>query len=134
MKERIVLAYSGGLDTSVAIPWLTETRGAEVIAVTLDRVSWPEIVGTVVDLWRHPVKSMGGERLTASVQRRLQGSWLGTVATLATVGLFIAVSARWAGSDGKEKDSSGGVGEPDGAGWEQGSVIDQPGVQRRHHR
>jgi argininosuccinate synthase len=34
--ERIVLAYSGGLDTSVAIPWLTETYGAEVIAVTLD--------------------------------------------------------------------------------------------------
>ena len=34
--ERIVLAYSGGLDTSVAIPWLTETLGAEVIAVTLD--------------------------------------------------------------------------------------------------
>ena len=34
--ERIVLAYSGGLDTSVAIPWLAEQYGAEVIAVTLD--------------------------------------------------------------------------------------------------
>ena len=34
--ERIVLAYSGGLDTSVAIPWLQEQYGAEVIAVTLD--------------------------------------------------------------------------------------------------
>jgi argininosuccinate synthase len=34
--ERIVLAYSGGLDTSVAIPWLAETYGAEVIALTLD--------------------------------------------------------------------------------------------------
>jgi argininosuccinate synthase len=34
--ERIVLAYSGGLDTSVAIPWLAEALGAEVIAVTLD--------------------------------------------------------------------------------------------------
>jgi argininosuccinate synthase len=34
--ERIVLAYSGGLDTSVAIPWLAETLDAEVIAVTLD--------------------------------------------------------------------------------------------------
>ncbi len=33
---RIVLAYSGGLDTSVAIPWLAETYGAEVVAVTLD--------------------------------------------------------------------------------------------------
>jgi argininosuccinate synthase len=34
--ERIVLAYSGGLDTSVAIPWLTEAYGAEVVAVTID--------------------------------------------------------------------------------------------------
>ena len=34
--ERIVLAYSGGLDTSVAVPWLAEHHGAEVVAVTLD--------------------------------------------------------------------------------------------------
>jgi len=34
--ERIVLAYSGGLDTSIAIPWLAEKYNAEVIAVTLD--------------------------------------------------------------------------------------------------
>lgn len=34
--ERIVLAYSGGLDTSVAIPWLAERHDAQVIAVTLD--------------------------------------------------------------------------------------------------
>lgn len=34
--RRIVLAYSGGLDTSVAIPWLAEKYGAEIIAVTLD--------------------------------------------------------------------------------------------------
>ncbi|HSL20820.1 MAG TPA: argininosuccinate synthase [Vicinamibacterales bacterium] len=33
---RIVLAYSGGLDTSVAIPWLAEKYGAEVVAVTMD--------------------------------------------------------------------------------------------------
>jgi len=34
--ERIVLAYSGGLDTSVAIPWLKEKYSAEIIAVTMD--------------------------------------------------------------------------------------------------
>jgi argininosuccinate synthase len=34
--QRIVLAYSGGLDTSVAIRWLAERCNAEVIAVTLD--------------------------------------------------------------------------------------------------
>ncbi len=34
--QRIVLAYSGGLDTSVAIPWLAERFDAEIIAATLD--------------------------------------------------------------------------------------------------
>ncbi|MFC7549885.1 argininosuccinate synthase [Plantactinospora sp. GCM10030261] len=36
MSERVVLAYSGGLDTSVAIPYLAEQTGAEVIAVAID--------------------------------------------------------------------------------------------------
>ena len=34
--DRIVLAYSGGLDTSAAIPWLADTYAAEVITVTVD--------------------------------------------------------------------------------------------------
>ena len=36
MTNRVVLAYSGGLDTSVAIPYLAEMTGGEVIAVSLD--------------------------------------------------------------------------------------------------
>jgi len=36
MSDRVVLAYSGGLDTSVAIPYLAEQTGAEVIAVAVD--------------------------------------------------------------------------------------------------
>ena len=35
-SERIVLAYSGGLDTSVAIGWIAAEYGAEVIAVAAD--------------------------------------------------------------------------------------------------
>ena len=35
-KEKVVLAYSGGLDTSVAIPWLKDKYGVEVIALTID--------------------------------------------------------------------------------------------------
>ncbi|MBV8528166.1 MAG: argininosuccinate synthase, partial [Candidatus Dormibacteraeota bacterium] len=34
MTERCVLAYSGGLDTSVAIRWLTEQLGYEVVTLT----------------------------------------------------------------------------------------------------
>lgn len=36
MTERVVLAYSGGLDTSVCIGWIAEETGAEVIAVAVD--------------------------------------------------------------------------------------------------
>ncbi|WP_033258152.1 MULTISPECIES: argininosuccinate synthase [Kitasatospora] len=36
MTDRVVLAYSGGLDTSVCIGWIAEETGAEVIAVAVD--------------------------------------------------------------------------------------------------
>ena len=41
MKEKVVLAYSGGLDTTALIPWLKETFDYEVICccVTADRVT-----------------------------------------------------------------------------------------------
>jgi argininosuccinate synthase len=46
MKKKIVLAYSGGLDTSVIIPWLKENYDCEVIAVCVDvgqNADWKEI-------------------------------------------------------------------------------------------
>ncbi|AHB13862.1 argininosuccinate synthase [Dehalococcoides mccartyi] len=36
MSEKVVLAYSGGLDTSAAVKWLQEKYGMDVIAVTID--------------------------------------------------------------------------------------------------
>jgi len=36
MHDKIVLAYSGGLDTSVCIQWLKENYSADIIAVTID--------------------------------------------------------------------------------------------------
>jgi len=36
VAKRVVLAYSGGLDTSVAVRWLIENHGVEVIAVAVD--------------------------------------------------------------------------------------------------
>ena len=35
-KEKVVLAYSGGLDTSIIIPWLKENYDYDVIAVCGD--------------------------------------------------------------------------------------------------
>jgi len=46
--ERVALAYSGGLDTSVMIPWLRETCGCEVVAVVAD-VGQDEDFGAIRD-------------------------------------------------------------------------------------
>ena len=35
-RKKVVLAYSGGLDTSVAIKWIAQTYGLDVIALTID--------------------------------------------------------------------------------------------------
>ncbi|MDI6814546.1 MAG: argininosuccinate synthase, partial [Dehalococcoidales bacterium] len=36
MSDKVVLAYSGGLDTSVAIKWLKEKYNLDVVALTID--------------------------------------------------------------------------------------------------
>ncbi|MCU1369086.1 MAG: argG, partial [Ilumatobacteraceae bacterium] len=44
MAKRVVLAYSGGLDTSVAVRWMIEELGVEVICLAVD-------VGQASDDW-----------------------------------------------------------------------------------
>jgi argininosuccinate synthase len=46
-KETIVLAYSGGLDTSIIVPWLKENRGADVVCVAADVGQGEELDGLV---------------------------------------------------------------------------------------
>ena len=36
VAQRVGIAFSGGLDTSVAVPWLRETRGCDVVTLTVD--------------------------------------------------------------------------------------------------
>ena len=47
MTQRVVLAYSGGLDTSVAIGWIAEQTGAEVIALAVDVGQGGEDLNTI---------------------------------------------------------------------------------------
>ena len=54
--KKVVLAYSGGLDTSIIIPWLKETYGCEVIAMIGD-------VGQQEDLKAAKQKSAGHRRI-----------------------------------------------------------------------
>lgn len=59
-RDKVVLAYSGGLDTSVAIPWLREKKGLDVVAVTVD-------VGQPVDLERVRRKAVDSGAVAAYV-------------------------------------------------------------------
>jgi len=43
--EKVVLAYSGGLDTSVILPWLKETYGYEVVAFAGELGQGVELAG-----------------------------------------------------------------------------------------
>lgn len=43
--QKVVLAYSGGLDTSVILPWLTETYGYDVIAFAAELGQGDELTG-----------------------------------------------------------------------------------------
>src|SRR5580658_9723570 len=57
---KVVLAYSGGLDTSIAIPWLKEHKGLDVVTVTVN-------VGQPVDLARVRAKATASGAVAAYV-------------------------------------------------------------------
>lgn len=97
------------------MPWMS--------ALNPFRLTAPEFEGT---RWRWPTEALGlqlavaavllalalvqflgvGERFVGAVLRRLQGSWLGTLATLATVGLFTVVLVRTFDDDDKEAEAA----------------------------
>lgn len=66
MPEKVVLAYSGGLDTSVAIKWIKENYGYDVVALTIDLGSernLPEIRQRALDVGAVDAKVVDGRDL-----------------------------------------------------------------------
>ena len=61
MAKKVVLAYSGGLDTSIIIPWLRETYGCEVVAMIGD-------VGQQEDLEAARKKALATGAASASIE------------------------------------------------------------------
>ncbi len=64
--EKVVLAYSGGLDTSVAIKWIKETYQMDVVALTIDlgsEKSLPEIRQRALDVGAVDAKVVDGRDL-----------------------------------------------------------------------
>ena len=49
MTQKVVLAYSGGLDTSAIVPWLVETHGCEVVAFVADVGQGPDELDGIQD-------------------------------------------------------------------------------------
>ena len=69
MTKKIILAYSGGLDTSVMIPWLKENyKGTEIVAVTVnlgqpeDLTSIKNAIQITADKIPHDFLFIGGRR------------------------------------------------------------------------
>ena len=81
--KRIVLAYSGGLETSVAIPWLAEKYGAEIITVTMDLGQGKELLEEIRDralatgALRAHVVDVRDEFARAYIVRALKAGFLG---------------------------------------------------------
>ncbi len=70
MAKRVVLAYSGGLDTSVAVRWLMENEGAEVVAVAVDVGQSTEAGGDSWDAIRERALAAGAIEATVVDARR----------------------------------------------------------------
>jgi len=63
--KKVVLAYSGGLDTSVILPWLRENYGCEVICYAADLGQGVELEGV-----REKAKSCGAKRIVVEDLRK----------------------------------------------------------------
>ena len=66
MSERVILAYSGGLDTSVAISWIGKETGREVVAVAIDLGQG----GEDMDVVRQRALDCGAVEAVGGQQRR----------------------------------------------------------------
>ena len=64
MRQRVVLAYSGGLDTSVAVRWLQENMDLDVIAVAVDVGQAAEAEGEDWEAIRHRALAAGAIEAT----------------------------------------------------------------------
>ena len=56
---KIVLAYSGGLDTSVIVKWLRETYDAEIVTFAADIGQEEELLGGAFAQLRHQIVDGG---------------------------------------------------------------------------
>jgi len=81
--KKCVLAYSGGLDTSVIVPWLRENYGCEVICVTADLGQGEELGGLEAKAMQSGaskiyIEDLRGEFVSDYIMPTLMAGALGT--------------------------------------------------------
>ncbi|BEP28431.1 argininosuccinate synthase [Helicovermis profundi] len=72
MKEKVVLAYSGGLDTSVILKWLEVEKGYDVIAVCVDVGQKEEYS----DIWKKALKTGAKKAYIVDVKEEFVKNYL----------------------------------------------------------
>ena len=72
MREKVVLAYSGGLDTSIIIPWLKENYDCDVIAFVADVGQGDDIDAVVEKAYATGASKVDRRRPAAGVPDRLR--------------------------------------------------------------
>ena len=78
-KKKVILAYSGGLDTSVIIPWLKENYDLEVIAMSADVGQGEEL-----EPLREKALSTGASKIyIEDLKEELEMCWQKWIATIA---------------------------------------------------
>ena len=71
-RDKVVLAYSGGLDTSVAVKWINETYDMDVIAYTCDLGQGQDIEAIRQKATEDRRDRSGGRRCAEPVRRLLR--------------------------------------------------------------
>ena len=69
--KKVALAYSGGLDTSIIIPWLKENYGCEVVAVAVDVGQAEETAGLAEKAHKTGACEFSSDRRAGGVRARL---------------------------------------------------------------
>ena len=94
MSFTVVLAYSGGLDTSIIVPWLRETYEAEVICIAADVGQGAELSGLEARAHQQGASALVVEDLRETFVREAIWPTLraGAIYARADGGL---VAARW---------------------------------------
>jgi len=99
--EKVVLAYSGGLDTSVILKWLIETYRCEVIAFSADLGQEEELDSIDLHERRSPSGSAGAENRVREERLAVGGGVLSRVSRRASVGLEVHImqGGEWIAPD-----------------------------------